>query len=377
MPMSSAAGKPLLSLFATCALLAGAAAWPQAVVSHFPTAGDRFITLPTEANFPEGLAVDPSNGDLFVGTFDVQPDGSGSNFLLRYSRTGRLLAQLPLGVVPATGLAFNTRDRKVYFAQPGGLLGLGSSIQRVPAAFTAGTALETVAQIPDIPAPAARSEFTLDRQQISITFPNNIPAPNGLAFRDGDGALFITDSLQAAVFSIANPVAGTCALNTACVRLVKQDSLLHSAAFPQLGVNGVVVSADGGTLYLTNTGDDRLLSLRLSDSSLAVMTEALEGADGIQHGPDGTLIVSRSLSDEFAVIDPATGRILAELGEFRGIRPDGSVRGFLFPGSFVILNNVLYANNLALPLSGSAAEPELDVRSYTLSRMPLPAVFPR
>jgi DNA-binding beta-propeller fold protein YncE len=367
---------PVLAVYAVCA---SAAAWSQQSVITLPTAGDRYIALPAEANFPEGLAADPSTGDLFVGTFDVQPDGSGSNFLLRYNRAGQLIAQLSLGVIPATGLAFNPRDRKVYFAQPGGLLGLSSFIQRIPASFNANTALEPVAMIPNIGAPAVRTERTLDGQPITISFSDSTAAPNGLAFRASDGALFLTDSLQAAVFRINNPAAAAniCPINSACVQLVKQDSLLASAAFPQLGANGLVVSADESTLYVTNTGDDRLLSLRLSDGTLAVLTESLEGADGIQLGPDNTLIVSRALADEFAVIDPATGRILAELGEFRGIRPDGSVRGFLFPGSFVIVNNVLFANNLALPLSISPAEPELDVRVYTLSRLALPTVFPR
>jgi sugar lactone lactonase YvrE len=369
----------LAGILAACALIGAAEASSQEAVITAPLLGDRFVTLPPEANFPEGLAADPATGDLFVGTFDVQPDGSGSNYLLRYNKVGQLLAELPLGVIPVTGLAFNPRDRKVYFAQPAGLLGLDSVIQRVPVTFDASTALERVATIPNIGAPASRTETTLDGQQITIAFPDTTAAPNGLAFRASDGALFLTDSLQAAVFKINNPVVASniCPVTAACVQLVKQDPLLASAAFPQLGVNGLVLSADEGTLYLTNTGDDRLLSLRLSDNTLSVMAESLEGADGIQLGPDNTLIVSRALADEFAVIDPETGRIIAELGEFRGFRSDGSVRGFLFPGSFVIVNNVLFANNLALPLSRSPSEPEIDVKAYTLSRMVLPPLLRR
>lgn len=379
MRKSTSLRNPVTFTLAACALFAAAEASSQQSVITAPQLGDRFITLPTEANFPEGLAADPVSGSLFVGTFDVQPDGSGSNYLLRYDKTGQLLAQLPLGVIPVTGLAFNPRDQKVYFAQPAGLLGLDSVIQRVPATFDASTALETVAKVPNLGSPGSRTETTLDGQPITISFPDSTAAPNGLAFRASDGALFLTDSLQAAVFKINNPIvaSNTCPATSACVQLVKQDPLLASAAFPQLGVNGLVLSADERTLYLTNTGDDRLLSLQLSDNTLTVMTDSLEGADGIQLGPDNTLIVSRALADEFAVIDPATGRIVAELGEFRGFRSDGSVRGFLFPGSFVIVNNVLYANNLALPLSRNPSEPELDVKAYTMSRMMLPPVFPR
>jgi DNA-binding beta-propeller fold protein YncE len=344
-----------------------------------PFAVEQFATLPAEANFPEGIAADPQTGDIFVGTFDVQPDGSGTNFLLRFDRTGRVTAQLSTGLVPMTGLMFNPRDRKVYFAVPAGLLGLPTKISRIPANFTSTTRIEDVAMVPNLPAPAGRTERTLDGQTISVSFPNSIPAPNGLAFRQSDGALFFTDSLQAAVLRINNPTvaANTCPTTTACVQLVKQDPLLGSAAFPQLGVNGVVVSADESKLFLTNTGDDRLLSLKLSDGSLSVITDSLEGADGIVLGVGNTLVVSRALGDELAVIDATTGRILAEVGEFRGIRRDGTVRGLLFPGSIVRIGNTVFANNLALPLTGSTSEPELDVKTYTIARVRLPTIEQR
>jgi len=368
--------KLCLSVAAVCTLAGASQAQAQQYVVTNPFAVERFATLPTEANFPEGIAADPQTGDIFVGTFDVQPDGSGSNFLLRFDRTGRVVAQLSTGLVPFTGLMFNPRDRKVYFASPAGLLGLPTKISRIPANFTASTRIEDVAMVPNIPAPAGRTERTLDAQLISITFPNSIPAPNGLALRSSDGALFITDSLQAAVMKISDPTraANICPTTTACVQLVKQDPLLASAAFPQLGVNGVVVSADESKLFLTNTGDDRLLALKLSDGSLTVVTDSLEGADGIVLGVGNTLVVSRALGDELAVLDASTGRILAEVGEFRGIRRDGSVRGLLFPGSIVRIGNTVFANNLALPLSGLPSEPAGDVTTYTIARVRLPTI---
>ncbi len=365
-----------LSLATVCTLGGASLAEAQQYVVTNPFAAEQFATLPTEANFPEGIAADPQTGDIFVGTFDVQPDGSGTNFILRFDRTGRVTAQIPTGLVPFTGLMFNPRDRKVYFASPAGLLGLPTKIQRVAANFTATTRIEDVAMVPNIPAPANRTEVTLDQQTISVSFPNSIPAPNGLAFRPSDGALFITDSLQAAVFKINNPTvaANICPTTTACMQTVKQDPLLASAAFPQLGVNGVVVSADESKLFLTNTGDDRLLSLTLSNNSLAVVTDSLEGADGIVLGAGNTLVVSRALGNELAVLDATTGRILAEVGEFKGIRSDGSVRGLLFPGSIVRVGNTVFANNLALPLSGLPSEPAGDVRVYTIAKVRLPTI---
>jgi hypothetical protein len=107
------------------------------------------------------------------------------------------------------------------------------------------------------------------------------------------------------------------------------------------------------------------------------MTESIGSADGIHLGPDNTLIISRALENNFAVVDEITGRLVGELGAFRGMRSDGSARGFLFPGSFVVVDNVLFANNLALPLTQLPSDPSLEVRTYTMSRMVLPSVFPR
>jgi hypothetical protein len=362
---------------AAAGLLGSSTALAQSNVVTNPNAAERFATLPPEADFPEGITADPSNGDIFVGTFDVKPDGSGTNFLLRFDRRGRLKAELALGVIPVTGLLFDPVDHKVYFARPGALFGAPSLIQRVPAAFDASSALETIALIPDTVAPPPRTERTLDGQPIVSTFPDSIPAPNGLAIGvlDGLRALVITDSLQGAVFALGSPEnVGPCdPFAGTCPPLGQvQDTLLASAAFPQLGVNGVTFL--GSRLFLTNTGDDRLLEVQLATGGAIVpFVESLEGADGIVAGPNNTLIVSRALGDEIAVIDAATGRILAELGEFKGIRRrDGSARGLLFPGSIVLVGDTLFLSNLALPLTGTPAEPEGDIRTYTISKLKIP-----
>jgi hypothetical protein len=357
-----------------------ASAPSESKVIQNPFAAERFATLPPEADFPEGLTADPATGDLFVGTFDVKPDGSGSNFILRFDRRGKLRAQLTLGLIPVTGLAFNPVDKKVYFARPAALFGQPSLVQRIPAAFTATTPLETVVVLPDLPAPPPRTERTLDGQAITATFPDSVAAPNGLAFGSVDGVqtLLITDSLQGALFALLQPAQqNQCGMLAACADLVSmQDTLLATAAFPQLGVNGVLPLA-GNRAMLTNTGDDRLLSIDLATGTVTPIAESLEGADGIVAGPQDTLIVSMALGDEIAILDGTTGRILAELGEFRGIRSDGSPRGLLFPGSIVRVGDSLFANNLALPLTGSPAEPELDVTTYTIARIRLPRLDKR
>ena len=50
------------------------------------------------------------------------------------------------------------------------------------------------------------------------------------------------------------------------------------------------------------------------------------------------------------------GRAIAKLGEFEGIRKHGTPDGLFFPASPVIVDGWIYVTNLALPLTGSAAE---------------------
>jgi hypothetical protein len=69
----------------------------------------------------------------------------------------------------------------------------------------------------------------------------------------------------------------------------------------------------------------------------------------------------------------ANGRIVAKLGEFRGIRRNGTPDGLLFPASPVIVGDDIFVANLALPLDGLAGnEPEEDVKLWTISKMKLP-----
>ena len=68
-----------------------------------------------------------------------------------------------------------------------------------------------------------------------------------------------------------------------------------------------------------------------------------------------------------------SGRVIAKLGDFLGIRGDGSPRGLLFPASLVIVDDKIFVTNLALPLTMTKGdEPEEDVTRYTISRIDIP-----
>jgi hypothetical protein len=89
--------------------------------------------------------------------------------------------------------------------------------------------------------------------------------------------------------------------------------------------------------------------------------------------------IAANQSDEIVVIDP-TGRPLAKLGDFDGIRRDGSARGLLFPASLARSFGFLYITNLSLDLRALNlpqtlnSQPGADVKVHTIAR--LPAVIP-
>lgn len=347
-------------VFGLVALGPGGAAAQNGPVA-VPNAAQKFATLPDGARFPEGIAANPATGEIFVGTFDFGPN---ANKLLRFAHNGRLLAQRDFGATPLLGLAFHAASGKVYIANLG-----ASKVQRIAANFGAGTPVEDVATIPGIGAPADRSVDNPDGSSDLIKFgSNSLPAPNAMVF-DGTGHLYVSDSFQGAIFRIDN--AATCA--TPCpVTTVAHDPLLATAGFPPFGANGLALSADGSALFVANTGDDRVLRLELGSANIGVFAESVNGADGLAFDGDGRLWVAANQADEVVALD-GNGRVIARLGGFQGIRPDGSPDGLLFPASPVIVGNEMFVTNLALPLTAAVGdEPEEDVRRWTVSRLKIP-----
>jgi len=320
-----------------------------------------FAVLPDGVRFPEGITANPANGDIYVGTFDFGPN---SNKLLRFSRDGFLIAQRDFGATPLLGLGFDSARGKVYILNFG-----ASKVQRIAAAFNSTTPIEDVATLPGIGAPANRTEGNPDGSSDTIIFgSNSFPAPNAMEF-DKRGNLFVSDSFQGAIFRIQR--VRTCA--TPCfVETFVQDPLLATAGFPPFGANGLAFNKNESALFIANTGDDRVLKLDMKSKTITVFAESLNGADGIVFDDEGLLWVAANQADEVVALNE-NGRIVAKLGEFRGIRGDGTPDGLLFPASPVIVDDEIFVTNLAIALTGAAGdEPEEDVTRWTVSRMKLP-----
>ena len=356
--------KKMLSAIVFLLLAAAGAAWSQAGPDDERGQVRRFATLPDGVRLPEGIAANPANGDIYVGTFD----GAGNNKLLRYSRNGRLLATRDFGATPLLGLEFDRAHQKVYIANVGDFAGAQSKVQRIAADFNAGTPVEDVAVIPAIGAPGPRTVPNPDGSQDTITFGSGARVPNALTF-DRTGNLYISDSFQGAIFRVLNPNA--CAPSCTAETWI-HDPLLATAGFPPFGANGLVFNADESALFIANTGDDRVLKITPSSGAIAVFAESINGADGIVFDRQGRLWVCANQNDEVVALN-ANGRVVARLGSFEGIGRDGAPNGLLFPASPVIVGDEIFVTNLAIALTPAVGdEPEEDVTRWTVSRIKLP-----
>ncbi len=316
--------------------------------------------LPQGTTNPEGITANPANGDIYVSTF-VAPIK-----LLRYNRHGRLLAQRDFAQ-PLLGLEFN--GGKVYITNVGNFVGVDSKVQRVAADLSD---LEDVGVIPTVGAPTPRIVGNPDGSSDTISFGSGAHVPNALVF-DKAGNLYISDSFQGAVFKITNPsgCVPDCVLS-----LLTHDPQLATAGFPPFGANGLAFNSDESALFVANTGDDRVLKITDLGSvtpTVTVFAESLNGADGLVFDKSsGLLWVCANQADEVVALN-ANGRVVAKLGEFRGINRDGTPDGLLFPASPVIVGNDIFVTNLAIALTAAVGdEPEEDVKLWTVSKMKLP-----
>ena len=338
-----------------------------------PHAAKKFATMPADAPFPEGITANPNNGEIIVGTF------GGTINLVRFSTGGEVLAEVTIPGGPFLGLAFNPADGMVYICSADDLAGAPPSrIRRIDADFTDASSVEDVAAVPIVGAPADRVVGNPDFSSDTIVFGNNARAPNDLTF-DYDGNLYYSDSFQGAIFRI-NDTANCGGAGPACMTdTIAHHPLLATAGFPPFGANGVALSLDEQTLFVNNTGDDRVLSIDLTGGFPAtpvVFAESINGADGIVSDKDGRLWIAANQADQIVVLDGTTGRVIAQFGAFLGIQKNGSPQGLLFPASLVIVNDKkVIVTNLALPLGTSADEPEAAVIRYTVSRINIPKHF--
>jgi len=304
--------RAVLTLLLTLALSAQSAfAWDRGAVTTF-------ATLPAGVAHPEGITVDGA-GNVYVTTFDVSK-GSGPGTLLVYSPSGQLLRQV---AVAGSG---NLLLDLAFHPTTGALLVIDFGQQTV---FTVNSAT------------GATSLFG--------TIPGGSAGPNVLTF-DSKGNVYVTDSFQGTIWRTGS--AG--GVFTAWVT----NPLLSTAGVPPFGANGLAFNKGETALFVANTGNDTVVKIPVTPSAAgpvagtpAVFANSVNGADGLIIDDNDNIWVAANQADEIVVLNP-DGRLIAKLGDFGGIGPNGAPNGLLFPASLVFHGNFLYVTNLSLDLRG-------------------------
>lgn len=323
----------LVSLLAICA--APAAAWDRGQT-------DIFAMLPDGSTGPEGLTVGP-DGNVYVTTFGFNSTGDqpGLGQLFVFSPKGKLIRQVAV------------QGSEEH------LLGLG---------FQPGVKDKVL--IIDF---GAGKVLNVDTKTGTSTLFTSAVLPgaglNALTF-DKAGNVYVSDSFNGIVQKVG-PAGGA---STIWV----QAPVLTPNGFPPFGANGIEFNPAQTIMYVANTANDTIVQVPVNPDGTAgtptVLTNSINGADGIAVDRQGNIWVCANQSDEIVVIDP-TGKALAKLGDFNGVDRDGVPQGLFFPASpaFSADGRFLVVSNLALDLRFAAGAQSIvsdyadEVKTYTVS----------
>jgi sugar lactone lactonase YvrE len=201
------------------------------------------------------------------------------------------------------------------------------------------------------------------------------PGLNALTF-DQHGNVYVSDSFHSVIWK-TGPQGGT-------PTPWSTDPLLGpgTGLTPPFGANGIEFSNDGSVMYVANTAFHQIIQIPVDSNGNAgqasILITGINAPDGIAVDRAGNIWICANQEDEIVVIEP-TGKVIAKLGDFRGIDPKGIARGFLFPASLAFSNDgsILYVTNLTLFLpfatSGGPAAIDsawtLEVSGYTVSKL--------
>lgn len=296
--------KRTLSLALTVAALP-AAARPQI------GDGEVLAPIPAEATFcagepgcnggfPEGVAV-VQNRVYVAGPATFGTAGKGPSVVTVLKRgNGDLVAEIP---IEGENTAFEHALSGITADDDGALYALSTQLGVVRIERCGPTYTQSIyaGALPDLPVctPAGPTPC-------SPTFADLPPISNELTF-DADGALYITDSLQATIFRVA-PGGGDPEV------WFQSPLLAGSLAAPlPFGANGIQISPERDALFVTVTFDaldpsrGHVYRIPLEAPETMELFHTFEGGvipDSLVFGASGRLYVSLAGAHQIAVLDP-------------------------------------------------------------------------
>jgi sugar lactone lactonase YvrE len=333
----SAVSRITLFLLASLFLVAfDAAAWDRGKV-------ERFATLPAGALNPEGIAVEPRSGDVYVTGFN--PAGTGQAQIYVLDEDGRFKRTIPVSPSSSAllGLDFHPTTHRLLVID-----------------FGAGNVLDVN------PHTGAASVF------MPATAGDGL---NALTF-DHAGNVYVSASFSGRVYR-TGPAGGTPIVWAEDPQLTPPvPQTLKPNGFPPFGANGLQFNSDESALFVANTANDTIVRIANNGGvagTPAVFTNSINGADGLFVDRHDNVWVCANQSDEIVVVDK-TGKAISKLGDFDGLK-DGKPVGLLFPASLVRHGDWVYITNLSLDLRPIVGQQSIvsqyaaEVKRHTIARI--------
>ena len=305
----SAVSRITLFLLASFLVAFNAGAWDRGKA-------ERFATLPAGALNPEGIAIEPRSGDVYVTGFN--PTGAGPAQIYVFDDDGRF--QRTITVSPSSsallGLDFHPTTHRLLVID----IGAGNVLDVNPVTGAASVFM-----------PASSADGL-----------------NALTF-DHAGNVYVSASFSGRVYR-TGPAGGAPTV-WAEDPPPPAPQTLKPNGFPPFGANGLQFNSDESALFVANTANDTVVRIPNNGGvagTPAVFTNSINGADGLFIDEHDNIWVCANQSDEIVVLDK-TGKAISKLGDFDGVR-NGSPIGLLFPASLVRRGDSIYITNLSLDL---------------------------
>lgn len=281
----------------------------------------------------EGVAVGPS-GTVYAPSFGFNSEGAlkGYGELFIFARSGRLVEHFPVtGSSPhLIGIVFQRSSGDLLIAD----LGKGLVWKVDP-----------------------RTRATTLFMQAPSVLPSG-PGLNALTF-DQAGNVYVSDSFQGIIWKTGPqgglPVAWYAPANPGQNNLLLPTPNPGQALSPPFGANGIAFNNAGTAMFVMNTAYHYIVEIPVNRDGTAgtgtIFVTGINAPDGVAIDSNDDLWVVANQEDEIVVINPK-GTVVAKLGDFDGLTPQGAIQGLLFPASptFSPHGGTLYVTNLALYL---------------------------